>query len=60
MAKKITDFIRPKELYKLFGFTLSTQAKYRREKNIPYYKRGGKIFYDKVEIIKWIETGKVV
>jgi len=55
-----TYFLQPKELQNIFGIAKSTQAKYRREKSIPYYKINGKVYYKKSEIDAWIETGKVV
>ncbi|CAA6805301.1 MAG: Unknown protein [uncultured Sulfurovum sp.] len=52
-------WITPKELKALHGFGLSTQAKMRVDKKIPYYKIGHFIKYDLNEINQWIENNKV-
>lgn len=52
-------WLNPKQLYQKFNIAMPTQAKYRMEKKIPYYKIGSKIFYKLSEINRWIEDAKV-
>ena len=52
-------WIKPNELYEKFNIALSTQAKYRITKRIPYHKIGSKIFYKLSEINAWIDNAKV-
>jgi len=52
-------WITPKELNKLHGFGLSTQAKLRMDNKIPYYKIGHFIKYNLDEIDQWITNNKI-
>lgn len=50
------DWFNTKTLADEFGIALSTQAKYRSEKSIPYSKVGGFIYYSKKKIYEWLES----
>ena len=39
-----------------FGIAISTQAKYRSKKIIPYTKVGGFIYYSRKKINEWLES----
>lgn len=57
MSNKVLDtYLTPKELEKELGISYSTQFKMRSNNAIPYIKLGGKIVYNKAEIIKWLEN----
>lgn len=57
MSNKVLDtYLTPKELEKELGISYSTQFKMRSSGVIPYLKLGGKIVYNKAEIIKWLEN----
>ncbi len=54
-----TEWINPKTFYEEFGMALSTQAKYRKEKKIPYSKIGGFVLYSRKKIYEWLEKHTV-
>lgn len=54
MATTNTEWISPKAFCEEFGMALSTQAKYRREKGLPYSKIGGFILYSRTKIYEWL------
>lgn len=56
---QVKRWITPKELKEIHGFGLSTQAKLRMDKKIPFYKIGHFIKYEINEINEWIENNKV-
>ena len=49
-----SDFYTIDDLTKELGFSKSTQSTMRRDKLIPYNKIGNKVFYNRIEIKKWI------
>lgn len=49
------DWLNTEQLRIEFGIALSTQAKYRKEKKIPYSKVGGFIYYSRAKINEWLE-----
>lgn len=53
------EWLNPQEMSKEFGFSTSTQAKYRMERKIPFSKIGRYIRYSRDEINKWLEANKV-
>ncbi len=53
-------WLSPTELENEFGFSRSTQAKYRMDRKIPFNKLGKYIRYDRYEIDAWLEDAKVV
>ncbi len=53
-------WLSPTELEDEFGFSKSTQAKYRMDRKIPFSKLGKYIRYDRNEIDVWLEEAKVV
>ncbi len=53
-------WLSPTELEDEFGFSRSTQAKYRMDRKIPFNKLGKYIRYDRYEIDAWLEDAKVV
>lgn len=53
------EFITEGELIALFAFNKSTLAKMRMNKEIPYYKFGGKLFYKIVEVNKLIAKNQI-
>lgn len=64
MVEKITatqqkEFISPEELEELFGIKVSTQAKMRHQRELPYYKFGKAVRYKYDEIVDFIMQHKV-
>lgn len=55
-SKTNTEWLNPKEFSEEFGMALSTQAKYRSAKKIPYSKIGGFILYSRKKINEWLES----
>jgi len=49
-------WLNTKELACEYGIALSTQAKYRKNKFIPYIKLGGFIRYSREKIDDWLES----
>ncbi|DAB34917.1 MAG TPA: DNA-binding protein [Sulfurospirillum sp. UBA12182] len=63
MQKYKNRWLTPIELYELYGFSLSWQAKARMSANkiqIPFIKLGKFVRYDRQEIDKWLEEHKVL
>ena len=56
---KNQDFFNTETLASEFGIAISTQAKYRSERTIPYIKLGGFIYYSKKKIYEWLENHSV-
>lgn len=55
--KKIVD---ADELYELYGFSKSTQAKMRMKREIPFIKIGGRyVRYEIKAIESWLENNRV-
>jgi len=52
MARLIT----PHEFKKMFGVSLSTQAKWRMQRKIPYLKMGRFVRYDLAVLDEWLRT----
>lgn len=57
--EQLKQWLTPKELAEEFGFSESTQAKYRMERKIPFSKIGRYIRYNREEINKWLELNRV-
>jgi hypothetical protein len=53
-------WLNPDELEAEFNIKKSTQAKKRRNRNIPFSKQGNFIYYDREKINKWLESHAVV
>jgi hypothetical protein len=53
-------WLDPKELFRIYGFSVSRQAALRSMSMIPYYKRGRYIRYKKSDIDAWLDLGKMV
>ncbi len=53
------EWLMPSELEEEFGFSRSTQAKYRMSRKIPFSKIGKYIRYKRSEIHKWLEDNSV-
>lgn len=53
------DWLTPEELYEEFGFSISTQAKYRQKKKIPHSKIGRYIRYNRKKINDWLLQNEV-
>ena len=47
-----------KEVVKLTGYTKPTLYGYCQRNEIPYHKKGNRLYFFKSEIIDWIKTGK--
>jgi len=54
-----TIWLTPEELYREYGFSLSTQAKYRQKRKIPFAKVGRYIRYNREAIDKWLESNSM-
>ena len=48
------QWITPTQLFEEYKFALSTQAKYRMERKIPFSKVGRYIRYNRDEINQWL------
>ena len=53
------EWLSPEELYMEYGFSVSTQAKYRQRKKIPYSKIGRYIRYNRKKINEWLYNNHV-
>lgn len=53
------EWLTPHELEVEYGFSKSTQSKYRMDRKIPFSKIGKYIRYNRHEINKWLEDNKV-
>lgn len=53
-------WLTPNELEREYGFSKSTQSKYRMNKKIPFYRVGKFIKYEKSEIDNWISQHQIV
>lgn len=58
-AKGQKEWLTPHDLFDEFGFSLSTQAKYRMDKKIPFSKIGKYIRYSRKAIDAWLEDHAV-
>lgn len=47
-----------KEVAELTGLTVPTLYGYCQRNEIPYHKKGNRLYFFKFEIIEWIKTGK--
>jgi len=52
-------WLNPRELHQEYGFSLSTQAKYRMDRKIPFSKIGKYIRYNRDDINKWLSSNSV-
>lgn len=59
MKIKSEDWLTPEELFIEFGFSLSTQAKYRQKRKIPFSKIGRYIRYNRKKINEWLHNNHV-
>lgn len=60
-VKTSTDDKDPKnieEIAKLTGYTKKTIYGYCQKNTIPHYKKNGRLFFFKSEIVAWIQSGK--
>lgn len=60
-VKTSTDDKDPKnidEIAKLTGYTKKTIYGYCQKNTIPHYKKNGRLFFFKSEIVDWIQSGK--
>ena len=56
----LSTWLTPTTMEEEYHISRSTQAKYRMDRKIPFYKIGGKyIKYKREEIDGWIESNKV-
>lgn len=53
------EWLTPNGLYNEYGFSKSTQAKYRMDRKIPFSKIGKYIRYKRSDIESWLESNKV-
>ena len=59
-TKDEVTWLDPKELFRIYGFSISRQAALRAEKEIPFHRVGKYIRYKKQDIDAWLEAHKVV
>ncbi len=60
-VKPSTDDKDPKnidDIAKLTGYTKKTLYGYCQKNTIPHYKKNGRLFFFKSEIVAWIQLGK--
>ena len=56
----MSDFITPKEVSEITGYSVGVLSNMRMKKEgFPYYKHGKKIFYKRSEVLAAIEETKV-
>ena len=53
------QWLTPKELQSEYGFSISTQAKYRMDRKIPFSKIGKYIRYSRAGINEWLDSNRV-
>lgn len=53
-------YLTPLQLEQEFDISDSTQKVLRRDKKIPYFQIGRKIYYNINEIYSWIESHRIV
>lgn len=53
------QWLTPKELQQEYGFSISTQAKYRMDRKIPHSKINKYIRYNRDDINKWLDDNRV-
>ena len=53
-------WLDPKQLFKIYGFSVSRQAALRADRRIPFHRVGKYIRYKKSNIDAWLEDHKVV
>lgn len=53
------QWLNPRELEQEYGFSLSTQAKYRMDRKIPFSKIGKYIRYSRDDINEWLNSNRV-
>jgi len=53
------QWLTPQDLFEEFGFSLSTQGKYRMSRKIPFSKVGKYIRYSRTAINAWLEDNQV-
>ena len=53
------QWLNPRELEQEYGFSLSTQAKYRMDRKIPFSKIGKYIRYSREDINEWLNSNRV-
>ena len=54
------EFLTPQELHAEYGISLSTQAKMRVSRIIPYHKISKYVRYKRSDINHWFDSAKVV
>lgn len=59
MTTNDKQYLSPDELAEEYGFSKSTQAKYRMSRKIPFSKIGKYIRYNREEINKWLANNRV-
>ena len=59
LAKAQKEWLTPSGLEEEYGFSKSTQAKYRMMRKIPFSKIGKFIRYSRSEIDRWLSDNKV-
>jgi hypothetical protein len=56
---KTKIYLNPKELKKVYNFSIDNQAKLRMDRKIPFSKIGRYIRYNRKDIENWIENNKI-
>ena len=58
IESKEENFLSPQEAADFLGDALPTLYGRTSKNEIPFYKRGKKLYFKKSELIEWIEAGK--
>ncbi|MBR09479.1 MAG: DNA-binding protein [Rickettsiales bacterium] len=58
VKNKEEKFLSPQEAADFLGDALATLYGRTSKNEIPFYKRGKKLYFKKSELIEWIEAGK--
>jgi predicted DNA-binding transcriptional regulator AlpA len=53
------EWLTPLELEEEYGFSRSTQSKYRMDRKIPFSKQGKFIRYSRSKINQWLEDSAI-
>ena len=52
-------FINTREASEFLGIKMNTMYQYTSKGILPHYKRGGKVYFIKDELVNWVKQGKI-
>lgn len=57
--KSVPEWLDPKGVLRVYGFSVSRQNFLRKEKGMPHHRLGKYIRYDRFEVDEWLSLYKV-